>query len=169
MTRNLAGAPPPAMQGVWRRVLYFGRGIGGKYVTALDVTGPATYTDRYFNTIGPIPLWNRGNPDTEDGLVGGPPNNSLEPTDLTDYAKMGETWSIPTLAYVNSQRNNAIYQTARQPTGIDFAIFMGSGYGGIGEGTTHYALDALSGDVVAAVDVGLRGNRPIRTPSSPTP
>ena len=159
VTRNLAGAPPPAMQGVWRRVLYFGRGIGGKYVTALDVTGPATYTDRYFNTIGPIPLWNRGNPDTEDGLVGGPPNNSLEPTDLTDYAKMGETWSIPTLAYVNSQRNNAIYQTARQPTGIDFAIFMGSGYGGIGEGTTHYALDALSGDVVAAVDVGLRGNQ----------
>ncbi len=32
------------VNGVWRRILYVLRGIGGKYVTALDVTGPGAYT-----------------------------------------------------------------------------------------------------------------------------
>ena len=66
---------------------------------------------------------------------------------------MGETWSMPTVAYVNTDKTNPIYKTTRRPDGIDFAIFMGSGYGATGEGTTHYTLDALSGDVIAAVDV----------------
>ncbi len=159
VTRNLGGVAPPAgSKGVWRRVMYFGRGIGGKYVTALDVTGPGTHLERASNTIGPIPLWNRGNPDTQDGLPGGPHNNSLnDPGDFNAYAKMGETWSVPTLAYVNSQKNNPLYRTPRiAPDTVDFALFMGSGYGAPGEGTTHYTLDALTGDVVAAVDVGSR-------------
>jgi hypothetical protein len=66
---------------------------------------------------------------------------------------MGETWSIPTAAFVNHDLTNPIYKTTRQPNGIDFALFMGSGFGKVGEGTTHYTLDALSGDVIAAVDV----------------
>ena len=37
---GIGGVTVPSMQGVWRRVIYFGRGIGGKYVTALDVTAP---------------------------------------------------------------------------------------------------------------------------------
>lgn len=159
VTRTVAGvALPASTQGVWRHHMYFGRGIGGKYVTALDVTGPASYTERYYDTIGPIPLWSRGNPDTQDGLTTGVHNNPLnDPYDYDAYLKMGETWSMPTLAYVNSQRSNPIYQTPRNsPRSIDFAIFMGSGYGATGEGTTHYTLDALTGDVVAAVDVGER-------------
>ncbi len=155
---QVIGGVPSTGTGVWRRVLYFGRGIGGKYVTALDVTAPGPYTmasnDPKLN--GPIPLWSRGNPDTQDGLVGGSPNNSLSTTDADSYARMGQTWSMPTVAYVNPDRKNPLYKTARR-SGIDFAIFMGSGYGNpnaaVREGTTHYTLDALSGDVIAAVDV----------------
>jgi hypothetical protein len=148
---GIGGVTVPSMQGVWRRVLYFGRGIGGKHVTALDVTAPGPFTATALSTVGPIPLWNRGNPDSENGLASGPDNGP--PTDRTAYARMGETWSLPTVAYVNTDKSNPIYQTTRRPDGIDFAIFMGSGYGATGEGTTHYALDALSGDVIAAVDV----------------
>jgi hypothetical protein len=139
------------MNGVWRRVLYIGRGIGGKYVTAIDVTAPGPYTATALNTIGPIPLWSRGNPDTDTGLASGSNNGTV--AERTAYAKMGETWSMPTVAFVNPTNSNAIYNTSRRPAGVNFAIFMGSGYGASGEGTTHYALDALSGDVIAAVDV----------------
>ena len=148
---GIGGVTVPSMQGVWRRVLYIGRGIGGKYVTALDVTAPGPYTATALSTVGPIPLWNRGNPDSQDGLASGVDNGSA--TDRTAYARMGETWSMPTVAYVNTDKSNPIYKTTRRPDGIDFAIFMGSGYGATGEGTTHYTLDALSGDVIAAVDV----------------
>jgi Tfp pilus tip-associated adhesin PilY1 len=144
-----------SMQGVWRRVLYFGRGIGGKYVTALDVTAPGPYTANALSTVAPIPLWSRGNPDTQDGLASGVQNGSS--TDADAYARMGETWSMPTVVYTNSDKTNPLYVTTRRPDGIDFAIFMGSGYGNpnaaVREGTTHYTLDALSGDVIAAVDV----------------
>ncbi len=148
---NIGGVTVASLNGVWRRILYFGRGIGGKYVTALDVTGPGAYTQTALNTLPPIPLWNRGNPDTQDGTVSGTVNNTA--ADQAAYSHMGETWSVPTLAYVNKDKTNPIYVTARRPAGIDFALFMGSGYGASGEGTTHYALDALSGDVIAAVDV----------------
>jgi hypothetical protein len=64
---------------------------------------------------------------------------------------------MPTVAYVNPDKTNPLYVTPRRSDGIDFALFMGSGYGDpkapIRQGTTHYTLDALSGDVVAAVDV----------------
>ena len=72
---------------------------------------------------------------------------------------MGETWSIPTVAYVD--KTNPIYSTTRRPTGVDYVLFVGSGYGAPGEGTTFYTLDALSGDVIAtrtsASRAGLRG------------
>jgi hypothetical protein len=157
VTASVANASPPAMKGVWRHVLYFGRGIGGKYVTALDVTAPGPYTAKALETAGPIPLWSRGNPDTQDGLPGGTANNPDEATDRTNYAHMGETWSMPTVAYVNKDRTNTLYKTTRRPDTVEFVIFMGSGYGdpnaAVREGTTHYTLDALTGDVVAAVDV----------------
>ncbi len=145
------GGKTEDLKGVWRRVIYFGRGIGGKYLTALDVTAPGAFTDKALDTRGPIPLWSRGNPDTQDGTPTGTKNGSN--ADFDAYAKMGETWSMPTLAYVNSGKDNDTYKTARRRDGIDFAIFVGSGYGEPGEGTTHYTLDALSGDVIAAVDV----------------
>jgi hypothetical protein len=152
---SIGNVTVPSLQGVWRRILYFGRGIGGKYVTALDVTSPGPYTATAYSTVPPIPLWNRGNPDTQNGLASGAWNNSSADGDA--YARMGETWSMPTVVYVNPDKTNALYVTPRRPDGIDFAIFMGSGYGNasaaVREGTTHYTLDALSGDVVAAVDV----------------
>ena len=148
---NIGGTTVANMNGVWRHIMYFGRGVGGKYVTALDVTGPGAYTATALSTLPPIPLWNRGNPDTQDGTAAGTANGTA--ADKTAYSHMGETWSMPTLAYVNHDKTNPIYQTTRRPTGVDFAIFMGSGYGAAGEGTTHYTLDALSGDVIAAVDV----------------
>jgi hypothetical protein len=152
---SIGGVTVSSMQGVWRRILYFGRGIGGKYVTALDVTAPGPYTTAALNTVPPIPLWSRGNPDTRDGLPGGARSGSNADADA--YAHMGETWSMPTIVYVNPDKTSPLYVTPNRPDGIDFAIFMGSGYGNpsaaVREGTTHYTLDALSGDVIAAVDV----------------
>jgi hypothetical protein len=152
---SIGNVTVPSMQGVWRRILYFGRGIGGKHVTALDVTAPGPYTANAYDTVAPIPLWNRGNPDTQNGLASGTWNNTSADGDA--YARMGETWSMPTVVYTNSDKTNPLYVTPRRSDGIDFAIFMGSGYGdpaaAVREGTTHYALDALSGDVIAAVDV----------------
>ena len=145
-----------SMKGVWRRLIYFGRGIGGKHLTALDITGIGPYTARASQTGGPIPLWSRGNPDTQNGLPGGLPNgfggDAL--SDQADYATMGQTWSMPTVAYVDN--TIASYSTARRPNpdGPDFVLFVGSGYGSTpSEGTTLYTLDALSGDVIGAANV----------------
>jgi hypothetical protein len=144
----------PSMKGVWRRILFFGRGIGGKYVTALDVTAPGPYTTSAAATVPPIPLWNRGNPDTTTGKsrdAGGVVNGNVD--DYNAYLAMGETWSMPTVALVTP---NDFYVTPRRSR-IEFVLFMGSGYGDPNavtrEGTTHYTLDALSGDVVAHKDV----------------
>jgi len=86
---------------------------------------------------------------------------NVSSSDAAWYQKMGETWSMPTVAYVNPDKTNALYTTTRRRDGVDFVLFMGSGYGNpstyqdpqLREGTTHYTLDALSGDVVAAADV----------------
>jgi hypothetical protein len=135
------------VNGVWRRILYFGRGIGGKYFTALDVTGPGAYTRSALGTAGPVPLWSRGNPDSQDGTAGGP-DNGTDPNDRLDYAEMGETWSLPTIAYRDKTANtNALYGD------VDYVLYMGSGYGGPGEGSTFFTLDALTGDVLATADV----------------
>src|SRR4029453_12193985 len=45
--------------------------------------------------------------------------------------------------------------TTRKPKGNDFVLYMGSGYGKTGEGTSFYSLDPLTGDIITRVDVDL--------------
>ena len=89
---------------------------------------------------------------------------------------MGETWSVPVVAYIDRSGASGVYDTARRPSpnGPQFVLFMGSGYGDDSgcaandpcEGRTFYTLDALSGDVIAAVDVGARSGMPYSNRSS---
>ncbi len=167
-THTVGGVTTPAMKGVWRRILLFGRGIGGKYLTALDITAPGTYTrstkDTSNTIIGPVVLWNRGNPDTQDGTAGGLDDNNAG--DTTAYSHMGETWSTPAISFVDklptTRKPCAATSTAgvacvdQSGGGVSFVAFVGSGYGDTGEGTTFYTLDVLTGDVVASADVGSR-------------
>jgi hypothetical protein len=151
------GSATAAGGGVWRTVLLFGRGIGGKHLTALDVTAPGPFNVSSLTTAPPIALWNRGNPDTQDGTLGGTRNNTLGgSTDHLDYLTMGQTWSVPAIGFVVAADN----VTARKPQGVEFVAYAGSGYGtganAADEGTHIYTLDVLTGDMVAAVDVGDR-------------
>ena len=137
--------------GVWRKHLTFGRGIAGKYLTVLDVTAPGPFTQIALKTTGPIPFWSRGNPDTTDGTTGGTQVNG--PSDYNAYLKMGQTWSLPAVVWVDKTKG-AVTTTTRTPLGVDFVAYLGSGYAtNPGEGTTFYALDALTGDVISSVDV----------------
>ena len=135
--------------------------------------GPFTRTtkDTGNSIVPPIPLWSRGNPDTQDGTAGGTLNNDA--ADSAAYRAMGETWSAPSVSFVDA------LPSARKPctgggadtagnacvtpngSGVSFAMFMGSGYGDVGEGTTLFTLDALTGDVVATADVGSRSPAPV--------
>lgn len=142
--------------GQWRTILVFGRGIAGQHYTALDITSPGPFTRASLDTQAPFGIWSRGNPDTQNGLAGGSANSLLDPTgdeganDEAAYARMGETWSVPALAAV-------------PPADFfdkEFALFMGSGYSPSGSttvGKTFFALDALTGDVLHAVDVADSG------------
>ncbi len=146
--------------GVWRTLLFFGRGQGGKYFTALDITVPGPFTRHSLETEPPIVVWNRGNPDTTEGITtaaGGVYSNSA--ADYDAYLGMGETWSLPAVGYVTA----ANYTTPRTgANGTNFALFVGSGYSDVntaagshplGEGKTFYVLDALSGDVIRHFDI----------------
>jgi len=128
--------------GRWRTVMVFGRGIAGKYYTALDITSPGQLTRAALNTLPPFPMWSRGNPDTTRGLLGGSANG----VGSSDYNKMGETWSVPAMAAVDPKEFG----------GSQFAMFMGSGYATdtttAEEGKIFYAVDALTGDVRYALD-----------------
>lgn len=156
MTFSVGSATITA-RGMWRQFLVFGRGPGGKYVTALDITGRGAYTTRSLDSQAPIVLWSRGNPDTVDGTTGGAIVNDT--ADRNAYDKMGETWSVPAIAFVDRTTN----VTARRPYdavsglgGVPMVAYMGSGYCSPcnpGEGTTFYTLDVTTGDVVAAVNV----------------
>jgi hypothetical protein len=141
--------------GVWRTILYFGRGQGGKFFTALDVTTPGPFTRHSLGTTEPIVVWNRGNPDTTKGILtgaGGVMNNGN--TDYAAYLKMGETWSVPALGYVDSTN-----------FGTNFALFLGSGYSDVaGEGKTFYVLNALNGNVLQSFDIADNGSVPAQTP-----
>lgn len=128
--------------GRWRTIMVFGRGIAGKHYTALDITSPGQFNRPALDTLPPFAIWTRGNPDTQRGVLGGAANG----VGGADYAKMGETWSVPAMAAVN-------------PTdfgGSEFAMFMGSGYAtdlaNADEGKIFYAVDALTGDVRHAPD-----------------
>jgi len=161
---NVAGTPiSMSLKGVWRKVMFFGRGAGGSYLSAIDVTAPGPFTRLSLDAGGPILLWNRGNPDTSDGLVlgsGNVLNNPLTATgpgsDYDAYLRMGQTWSVPAVGFVDRTAN----KTARKDAGADFVAYVGSGYGRTGatpvQGTTFYALDALTGDVIKSADVGSR-------------
>jgi len=124
--------------GVWRTVLLAGRGPGGKYLTALDVTGPGPTTTAHLSTAGPIVMWNR------------------------TYSGMGETWSVPAVGLADKTANKDSVTNAN----VEFVAYVGSGYSDVaGEGTTFYALDVINGNlikdgttgVVAQFDVGLGG------------
>ncbi len=158
---TVGSAPLVAPRGVWRQVLFLGRGKGGKFMTALDVTNRGAYTGSAMATQAPIVYWNRGNPDTHNGTLsvadGGTGVVANTTAEYNSYKKMGETWSTPAIAFVDRTKNI----TARRPYpgaageagGVPFVAYMGSGYGAVTEGTTFFTLDATSGDVVAAVDV----------------
>lgn len=162
-----------SFNGVWRTLLYFGRGQGGKYVTAIDVTAPGPFTRLSVQTEAPIVVWSRGNPDTHNGrLTGAPgpapagfPNYSFG--DYSNYLKMGETWSVPSVGYVTA----ADYGTARKPSGTDFVLFMGSGYtdNPAPEGKTFFVIDALNGDIVRNFPIadGNPAAPPVAIPPAP--
>ncbi|MBI3932185.1 MAG: hypothetical protein HY317_02110 [Acidobacteria bacterium] len=121
------GASPFSFTGRWRRMLVFGRGKGGKFYTALDVTSPGPYTHAALDTNPPWVMWSRGNPD------------AAQPA---EFARMGETWSVPAVGDVSGKSDA-------------WRVFTGSGYGDLpGEGATFYMLDAITGDALLAQDVG---------------
>jgi hypothetical protein len=147
--------------GVWRRLLYVGRGIGGKYWTALDVTAAAMYTETSLTARPPLVYWSRGNPDTLDGTTGGTP---VDAADTAAYATMGQTWSVPAINFVDK---------VTAPGGVDFILNMGSGFSDLPgcqpgvdalgnptspppnctEGHNIYTVDALTGHMIGSVDV----------------
>jgi hypothetical protein len=146
------------LTGKWRTVIIFGRGLGGKHLTAIDVTIPQRSTRNALDstTQAPIVLWNRGNPDTVDGTTAGTRNGfgSAQNSDYDAYLQMGQTWSTPAITRVDEAQN----VTARDTDGVEFAAWVGSGYGAVAaEGSRFYELDVLNGDVIRSVDVGDRG------------
>jgi hypothetical protein len=166
VAKTAGGVQLGEIQGVWRKVLFVGRGKGGKYMTAIDVTSPAPFTELTMPTtgappVGPIVLWSRGNPDTSNGALQGQPGAALSNTqdDYDAYLKMGETWSVPAFTYIGRDMVRAdnparlVTATTRKPSGTDFVLYMGSGYGEAGEGTTFYSIDPLTGDIITSVDV----------------
>ena len=139
--------------GVWRTLLYFGRGAGGKSYTALDVTTPGPFTNHSLQATPPVVVWSRGNPDTTFGIPtgsGGVQNGTA--SDYAAYLKMGETWSVPSVGFVN----------AADYGGTPFVLFTGSGYSDVAtEGKTFYVLNALTGSVARSFDI------PSGTPAPP--
>jgi hypothetical protein len=100
-------------------------------------------------------LWNRGNPDTQDGTLNGTANKTTPDDGTSDwavsggvasgaYATMGQTWSVPALARVDPTLN----------FNRNFVLYAGSGYGATGEGRNFYSIDPVTGDILTAADVG---------------
>jgi hypothetical protein len=136
--------------GKWRTFMFAGRGPGGKYISALDITGTGPFTRNSLETGLPTVYWNRGNPDTIDGSSTGTASATTAPadrgaTDLTAYAQMGETWSVGSLVPVDPAR----------AYGQEWIYWVGSGFSdAAAEGHTFYTLDAVTGDVLYSADVG---------------
>jgi len=147
------GADGVSRPGKWRTMMFIGRGPGGKYMTALDITGPGPFTRKALETKLPTVMWNRGNPDTDDGLTTGPDNRTtnagidLGDTDRTAYATMGETWSVPALVPVDPTLPGVFSK--------EWILWMGSGFSDVTtEGKNFYTIDVLTGDVLHTVGVG---------------
>lgn len=126
--------------GKWRRVLITGRGLGGKYYSALDVTELGEFTRGSLQTVLPSVLWARGNPDTQNGKAAGTNNGTA--ADKAVYADLGQTWSTPAIARMSGYA-------------AEFLAFFGSGYGtAANEGSRFYAVDVRNGDVIGSANVG---------------
>jgi len=122
----------------WRTVLAFGRGRGGKFMTALDVTevgdwdgdgSPAVPSD----FVAPLPMFTVGNRDGVSDADGSGVSGH-------DYDGMGETWSLPMMGNVQDPGGD--------PEG-QWVLFMGSGYGcnATNEGKYLYVLRLENGRV----------------------
>jgi hypothetical protein len=158
--------------GKWRTMMFFGRGPGGKYMTGMDITGPGPFTRKALETRLPDVVWNRGNPDTQDGTAGGTANSSTDlgdddwtftagtpPTASGGYATMGETWSVPSLAPVDVTTS-----TSSDTFGKEWVLFMGSGFSDVStEGKNFYTIDALTGDILRSVNIGSATGTGLRT------
>ncbi len=97
--RNDFGGPDD-----WRSVLVFGRGRGGRFLTALDITTVPSSPSSL------LLLWNRGN---REGLAEG------------QIDGLGETWSTPVLGNVNIDS-----PPAPDDSDVDqWLVFAGGGYG----------------------------------------
>ena len=147
----------------WRTVVSFGRGPGGKFITALDVTDVGDWNGTSTNSIPagfqpPTRLFTVGN---TDGVVDVDINGE-------DYDGLGETWSVAVMGRVQNGT----------PEG-QWVLFAASGYGceGTEEGRYLYVLALEDGviyqklgpipDVVdgAAGDVGVDQNAMVATPA----
>ncbi len=147
----------------WRTVLAFGRGPGGKFLTALDITDVGNWDGTSSQAVPtdfqpPDLLFTVGN---NDGVV------DLDGTG-ENYDGLGETWSVPVIERVQNGT----------PEG-QWVLFAGSGYGceGTEEGRFLYVLALEDGtvyrklgpipDVVdgAAGDVGVDLNALVATPA----
>jgi hypothetical protein len=158
------------LEGKWRTVMYFGRGIAGKSITALDITFSGTYRTKVLETPLPGIVFNRGNPDTLEGtLVGAGGTLVNTNADYNSYLTMGETWSVPAFGRplpLDDPDSDVDIQTSstragRCPSGEspcvpEFVLWMGSGYGEDTEGSNFYMMDAQTGDILRRHDVGER-------------
>ncbi|MEO8360780.1 MAG: hypothetical protein ABI672_12185 [Vicinamibacteria bacterium] len=130
-TKGLGTSPSKTVTatGVWRTMAFFGRGIGGKAYTGMDVTVSGTVGTHSLDTALPIVVWSRGNPDLYDA---------------TNFAKMGYTWSVPSVGRVDPA----------DFAGNDHMLFVGSGYSSVAaEGQTFFAISPRNGDIVKAFTV----------------
>ena len=115
----------------WRTVLSFGRGRGGKFLTALDITDVGDW-DGSPNLGAPTGfqppklLFTVGN---RDGVADKDGNGE-------NYDGFGETWSIPVMDRVNNGSTEG-----------QWVLFTGSGYGCLGtdEGRFLYVLNSRTG------------------------
>lgn len=118
----------------WHTLLTFGRGRGGRFVTALDVTDPAN----------PLLRFNVGNREgIDDNLLDG----------------LGETWSTPVMGNVLTDASRSDPDRVDQ-----WVAFLGGGYGcnnandegqwlfalRLEDGSVHYA-DQVTNDSTAAI------------------
>jgi hypothetical protein len=127
--------PSPRGVSEWRTVLSVGRGQGGKFLSALDITEVGDWTGTSSQAVPPgfqppRLLFTVGNRDgvPDDDTVSG-----------LDYDGLGETWSIPVMGRVQSQSVEG-----------QWVVFAGSGYGctGTEEGKYLYVLKLEDGSII---------------------
>lgn len=158
----------PSVNGIpeWRTVLSFGRGRGGKFVSALDITLAGNWDGQPPDDAlpggggfeAPRLLFTVGN---NDGVVD--LDNSGEPDN--NYDGMGETWSLPAMGRVRATNVEG-----------QWVVFFGGGYGctATDEGKFFYVLKLEDGSIYAKLgpiedavgpgDVGIDENALVASP-----